>query len=59
MMAYSCNLGLKTECDGCMMCNADPEHCPSCGSEDYEYFYKMGYEIIGCSECIEKVWRDW
>ena len=43
----------------------DPGHvyCPVCGEEDpEEFFIADGYEVIGCSECIDCVdpfdWRD-
>ena len=28
--------------------------CPMCGSEA-DWFYRMGGETIGCSECVERV----
>lgn len=29
-------------------------HCPICGCEA-DWFYRMDGEIIGCSECVERV----
>ncbi len=56
MMAYSCRAGIKTECDGCGMCQSEREPCPFCGEDCYEYLYRRRDEIIGCSECIERIW---
>lgn len=57
-MAFICKIGLKTECDACGYCQKDPEYCPVCGSEDWEYLCKQENEVIGCSECIRRIWRD-
>lgn len=58
MMAYSCILGIKEECDGCGQCQKEAPVCPNCFCRDYECLFEQNKEIIGCSECIKKVWRD-
>lgn len=59
MMAYPCRIGIKTECDGCGYCEKEQEECPNCQETQYEYLYKRDDgEIVGCSECIERMWSD-
>ncbi len=54
-MALACVNGAR-ECDGCMMCQKEPEPCPCCGSECYEIRYIQGGEWIGCDKCIAADW---
>lgn len=53
-MAYTCILGLKTECDGCMQCQerCDYEPCTRCGKKypDYDLHYIDG-EFV-CDDCL-------
>ena len=32
-----------------------PVVCPACGAEDPDYLYRADGEIIGCSECVERI----
>lgn len=56
-MAYTCRTGIKTECDACGQCIKDVKQCPVCDCEEWDYLVKQGKEIVGCSECIERIWR--
>ena len=29
--------------------------CPICGSEESDYFYVSGGEVVGCECCIDKI----
>lgn len=37
------------------MPDGDDVYCPVCNEENPEYFYVQDGEIIGCSECVERV----
>ena len=59
MMAHPCRIGIKNECDSCGYCEKEQEECPRCQETQYEYLYKRDDgEIVGCSECIERMWSD-
>lgn len=37
------------------MPDAGDYYCPLCNAENPEYFFVSGGEVIGCTECVDKV----
>lgn len=54
-MAYQCRK-MNKECEGCGLCEPEPPTCPICGAE-CETVYKDYYgDIIGCNECVKRIY---
>lgn len=37
------------------MPESEAPRCPVCGSDESDYFYISGDEIVGCDVCIKKI----